>query len=568
MVALVASPKLLHFGGQQLAPMQTSAPRAAAAWQGSYVTAKINSGGASGNYPAHITLNRSTTSATTTAAAQPPLSTVATGNPAAILPQLATVNPAATTSVPGHTGTLDGTALTRPTIGAQAQAQAQARARAIAEHTATTAATATTFAAESRHTATATQPTASYAATTISTGSASMTQSDMGGDVTPATTATPTSFPGADHESTLSTSPRNSPPPFLSVRAAPAAEATSSATSSQNARPSLISTVPAHNKCAALKQAPGPDLNPDPDYSPVHARSTLARPKAKLHSFVSFESARTFSRTLGLAGARRWYAWCKTGARPSHVPFSPDRTYKHEGWQGWEHFLGTEGQPRHVTARVTDPARLVKKNVVPSSQASIHAPNQPSSSKLGNTSVSFNAALVFARGLGLKGARQWYAWCKTESRPAMVPFSPDRTYKNDGWQGWDHWLTRQVPSFREGCLSLQLFGCCHGTLPFVVVRVVVLWRPWLPGHTQSGRSFVYCAVAFVLQTTVACHTYVLLPRPSLGIVQASSMAGTSCCTKHSHTGSKLFRSGIGWYCRPPGPLDTIWHTAHRAFANS
>ena len=184
----------------------------------------------------------------------------------------------------------------------------------------------------------------------------------------------PCTSPGADQESTLSTSPRNSPPPFLT---------------------SLVRIVPAHNECAALKQAPGLDFNPDPDYSPVHARSTLARPKAKLHSFVSFESARTFSRTLGLAGERRWYDWCKTGARPSHVPFSPDRTYKHEGWQGWENFLGTEGQPRHVTARVTDPARLVKKNVVPSSQASSHTQNQPSS-KLGNTSVSFNAALVFA----------------------------------------------------------------------------------------------------------------------------------------------------------------------------
>ena len=88
------------------------------------------------------------------------------------------------------------------------------------------------------------------------------------------------------------------------------------------------------------------------------------------------------------------------------MPSNPDRVYKHDGWQGWGHWLGT-----------------------------------------GNVGVQkdqqflpFEKALLHARSLKLKGVNEWKAWCKGGTRPVNVPARPDRLYKHGRWQGYGHWL--------------------------------------------------------------------------------------------------------------------------------
>ena len=54
--------------------------------------------------------------------------------------------------------------------------------------------------------------------------------------------------------------------------------------------------------------------------------------------------------------------------------------------------------------------------------------------------LPFDEALAAARSLGLASREEWCAWCKEGVRPPNVPFNPDRTYKDHGWQGWGHWL--------------------------------------------------------------------------------------------------------------------------------
>ena len=80
--------------------------------------------------------------------------------------------------------------------------------------------------------------------------------------------------------------------------------------------------------------------------------------------------------------------------------------YKHEGWRGYGHWLGTGNVS-------------VKKD---------------------KQFLPFKKALLHARSLKLKGAKQWNAWCKTGARPANIPSHPDATYKHEGWQGYGHWL--------------------------------------------------------------------------------------------------------------------------------
>ena len=94
-----------------------------------------------------------------------------------------------------------------------------------------------------------------------------------------------------------------------------------------------------------------------------------------------------------------------TGARPVNIPSTPEGVYKHDGWQGWGHWLGTG-------------------NVAPKD----------------HQFLPFKKALLHARSLKLKNMREWKQWCKSNVRPTSKPARPDLTYMHDGWQGYGHWL--------------------------------------------------------------------------------------------------------------------------------
>ena len=57
--------------------------------------------------------------------------------------------------------------------------------------------------------------------------------------------------------------------------------------------------------------------------------------------FLPFEKALLHARSLKLKTQDEWRTWCKSGARPFNVPTTPDRTYKHDGWQGYGYWLGS-----------------------------------------------------------------------------------------------------------------------------------------------------------------------------------------------------------------------------------
>ena len=120
---------------------------------------------------------------------------------------------------------------------------------------------------------------------------------------------------------------------------------------------------------------------------------------------LPFKKALLCARTIKLKSKKEWQDWTKTGVRPANIPSTPERTYKHDGWQGYGHWLGTGAvAPRD-------------KQFLP-----------------------FKKALAYARSLKLKGQQEWEMWSKTAVRPANVPSSPEKIYKHDGWQGYGHWL--------------------------------------------------------------------------------------------------------------------------------
>ena len=176
---------------------------------------------------------------------------------------------------------------------------------------------------------------------------------------------------------------------------------------------------------------------------------------------LTFEKALLYARSLKLKGKTEWREWCKTGARAANMPSHPDSTYKHDGWQGYGHWLGT---------------------------GNVRGGN-------GQQFLPFTHALLYARSLKLKGKVDWEAWCKSGARPPNVPSHPETIYKHDGWQGYGHWLgtgnagvkkDQQFLPFDEALLHAR----------FLKMKGVKEWKQWCksgarPANMPSDPSKVY-----------------------------------------------------------------------------
>ena len=122
-------------------------------------------------------------------------------------------------------------------------------------------------------------------------------------------------------------------------------------------------------------------------------------------AFLPFKKALVHARSLKLKSLNEWRDWAKTGVRTKNIPSNPNIIYKHAGWQGYGHWLGTG-------------------NVASKDQQF----------------MLFKKALLHARSLKMKSVKEWRDWAKTGARPVNIPSTPQRTYKHGGWQGYGHWL--------------------------------------------------------------------------------------------------------------------------------
>ena len=125
----------------------------------------------------------------------------------------------------------------------------------------------------------------------------------------------------------------------------------------------------------------------------------------RLREYKSFEEARDFIHKLKLKGEKEWLEYCKSGQKPEDIPAAPESTYKQAGWKGTGDWLGT--------GTVATRLREYK---------------------------SFEDARNFIHKLKLKGQKEWYDYCKTGHKPEDIPSNPDKTYKQNGWNGIEDWL--------------------------------------------------------------------------------------------------------------------------------
>ena len=211
-----------------------------------------------------------------------------------------------------------------------------------------------------------------------------------------------------------------------------------------------------------------PDIPPNPDqvYKDKGWRGWLDFLGYEPVFQLEFEKARNYVWRIGLKSQDEWWEWSKSGERPSVIPSSPDQFYKGGGWLSWGDFLGY--RPGYVAGewRGFEEARAYARDLGLKSQdeweewskSGDRPPDIPSSPDkvykdegwngwsdfLGNRPAGewrdFEEARDHVRDLGLKSVKEWKEWCNSGERPPDIPFNPDRDYKGEGWLSWGDFL--------------------------------------------------------------------------------------------------------------------------------
>ena len=186
-------------------------------------------------------------------------------------------------------------------------------------------------------------------------------------------------------------------------------------------------------------------------------------------TYLSFEEAREFVRSLNLKNAQYWKEWSKSGGRPLNIPSSPNKVYKNLGWKGWGDFLGT-GNYRTMDFLPFEEARKYVWNLKLKSQVDWgefcksgmkpkNIPFRPNVFYKNKGWVSFGdffgtgyvasqnreylpfeEARQFAHSLNLKTQKEWDKWTKSGMKPFNIPATPSSTYKDKGWIGMGDFL--------------------------------------------------------------------------------------------------------------------------------
>lgn len=191
-------------------------------------------------------------------------------------------------------------------------------------------------------------------------------------------------------------------------------------------------------------------------------------PRTSGKTFMDFENARDFARSLGF---RNYTQWRLFKDLPASIPRWPQKTYLNSGWINWGDWLGTNSlantakdfldyeQSKKVMAKMklssgTDWRALRAKGLKP-----INIPVNPDiyyldkgwiswgdwlgTGRVANSKknhLSYTEAKSIVQKLELKSELEWRAWKKLNSLPDGVPAKPETVYKNKGWVGFADFL--------------------------------------------------------------------------------------------------------------------------------
>ncbi|MDC1199764.1 DEAD/DEAH box helicase family protein [Flavobacteriaceae bacterium] len=126
--------------------------------------------------------------------------------------------------------------------------------------------------------------------------------------------------------------------------------------------------------------------------------------KLSRFNWLPFEEAKSFVHKLALKSEPEWRVYIKSKNRHLNIPTSPWTVYKDRGWVDWGDWLGT---------------------------GNLHWSKE--------SYLNFKDAREFVQILGFKSQKEWYKYCKSGNKPANLPRTVDRTYR-DEWTNWGDFL--------------------------------------------------------------------------------------------------------------------------------
>ncbi|AOR26470.1 helicase [Formosa sp. Hel3_A1_48] len=189
--------------------------------------------------------------------------------------------------------------------------------------------------------------------------------------------------------------------------------------------------------------------------------------KLSRFSWMPFEEAREFVRTLNIENQEEYWTKHKAGLIPKNIPFSPYNVYKQSGWKSYPDFLGYESLFRTLLSYEAS-KKIVQKFKLKSSidwrsldksKLQLNIPKRPNSyykdkgwvswgdwlgyeprRKNNANYLNYEEACKFVNGLGLKSNDDWLKYCKTGKIPVNIPKDPRKIYASSGWVGLGDWL--------------------------------------------------------------------------------------------------------------------------------
>lgn len=204
--------------------------------------------------------------------------------------------------------------------------------------------------------------------------------------------------------------------------------------------------------------------------------------------FLPFEEARTYVRSLGLKSCREWELW--RTQRPLNIPSGPCETYKDE-WISWRDWLGTSKRTflpfeeartyvRSLGLKSDADWRVWAKSDarprdIPASPADVYQDEFLGIKDwLGYMFWPFEEARVYVRSLGLKTQAEYRAWVKS-ARPQYIPTHPETVYK-DEWVCWRDWLGTEFRPFVQAREFVRSLG----------LKSRKEWRVWSKTQRPTG----------------------------------------------------------------------------------
>lgn len=144
----------------------------------------------------------------------------------------------------------------------------------------------------------------------------------------------------------------------------------------------------------------------------------IKRKTTKISKRISYNEAVSKIKKFNINNQNDYISIYETHLQPLKFPKYPNSAYKNEGWVSWGVFLGKERGK-------------------------------------GVEFLSYQKAKEYVNSLGLTSPKEWRNACKNGQIPPTIPFYPEKTYLNKGWNDYEEWLGDTYQSRYRECYSYE-----------------------------------------------------------------------------------------------------------------